>query len=493
MFSGVDQKMCTGPQENVVEKLIPVYFRNFLHIDVNEVQEACRQLELHDDQLRLIMDNMNERFENGLAAEPTNTAAIKMLPSYVRGLPDGTERGEFLALDLGGTNFRALWVHLTDGEAEITSEVFRVPDYIMKGTGEALFDHLAKCLAKFMEEHGLKGREKLPLGFTFSFPCKQERLNCARLANWTKGFKASGVEGVDVVELLKDACARRGDIDVDVVAVINDTVGTLMAGAYKENTCNIGVIAGTGSNACYMEKVSNIEKINENSSSDHNEMCINIEWGAFGDDGALDFVRTKYDKIIDDGSINKGQQLFEKMVAGMYLGELARVILEDLARKGVLFGGEYEAISQHGIFPTKYISEIESEFQENQDSSCQFLKTREIFEDIGIPVVTSADCAHVAYICSLVSRRAAHMVAAGIATLLKRINKPFVTVGVDGSVYRFHPTFAKLLDAKIDELLERKHKYKLMLAEDGSGRGAALVAAVATRLANEHQDRKIQG
>uniref|UniRef100_A0A914E2P7 Phosphotransferase n=1 Tax=Acrobeloides nanus TaxID=290746 RepID=A0A914E2P7_9BILA len=85
------------------------------------------------------------------------------------------------------------------------------------------------------------------------------------------------------------------------------------------------------------------------------------------------------------------------------------------------------------------------------------------------------------------------MVAAGIATLLRRINKPFVTVGVDGSVYRFHPTFAKLLDAKIDELLERKHKYKLMLAEDGSGRGAALVAAVATRLANEHQDRKIQG
>lgn len=47
------------------------------------------------------------------------------------------------------------------------------------------------------------------------------------------------------------------------------------------------------------------------------------------------------------------------MVAGMYLGELARVVLEDLTRKGVLFGGDFEAISQPGIFPTKYISEIE--------------------------------------------------------------------------------------------------------------------------------------
>jgi hexokinase len=50
---------------------------------------------------------------------------------------------------------------------------------------------------------------------------------------------------------------------------------------------------------------------------------------------------------------------FEKMVAGMYLGELTRVIFEDLARQGLLFGGEYDAISQPGCFPTKFLSEIE--------------------------------------------------------------------------------------------------------------------------------------
>lgn len=47
------------------------------------------------------------------------------------------------------------------------------------------------------------------------------------------------------------------------------------------------------------------------------------------------------------------------MVAGMYLGDLTRSILEDMARQGLLFGGEYDAISANGCFPTKYLSEIE--------------------------------------------------------------------------------------------------------------------------------------
>jgi hexokinase len=38
-------------------------------------------------------------------------------------------------------------------------------------------------------------------------------------------------------------------------------------------------------------------------------VLINTEWGAFGDNGALDFIRTQYDREIDEFSINKGRQL----------------------------------------------------------------------------------------------------------------------------------------------------------------------------------------
>jgi len=43
------------------------------------------------------------------------------------------------------------------------------------------------------------------LGFTFSFPCKQESLASARLSEWTKGFNGSGVVNEDVVQLLQEA------------------------------------------------------------------------------------------------------------------------------------------------------------------------------------------------------------------------------------------------------------------------------------------------
>src|SRR6218665_55065 len=74
-----------------------------------------------------------------------------------------------------------------------------------------LFDHIADCIANFMKEQNLMGgkSEPLPLGFTFSFPCKQEGLAVGRLVRWTKGFSCAGVQGEDVVRLLQEAIARR--------------------------------------------------------------------------------------------------------------------------------------------------------------------------------------------------------------------------------------------------------------------------------------------
>ena len=42
---------------------------------------------------------------------------------------------------------------------------------------------------------------------------------------------------------------------------------------------------------------------------------------------------------------------------------------------------------------------------------------------------------------------------AGIAALINRINRPDITVAVDGSLYRFHPYFDKLMLQKTQDLL----------------------------------------
>ena len=52
----------------------------------------------------------------------------------MRGLPNGEEKGRFLALDLGGTNFRVLAMELTpDKEFLMDSKIYAIPQYIMTG------------------------------------------------------------------------------------------------------------------------------------------------------------------------------------------------------------------------------------------------------------------------------------------------------------------------------------------------------------------------
>ena len=47
-----------------------------------------------------------------------------------------------------------------------------------------------------------------------------------KLVRWTKGFNCEGVEGRNVVELLQEALARRGDVQIEICAILNDTTGT---------------------------------------------------------------------------------------------------------------------------------------------------------------------------------------------------------------------------------------------------------------------------
>lgn len=68
------------------------------------------------------------------------------------------------------------------------------------------------------------------------------------------------------------------------------------------------IVTGTGSNACYVERVENAE-LYDGPANGKEHVLINTEWGAFGDNGALDFIRTEYDREIDEFSINKGKQL----------------------------------------------------------------------------------------------------------------------------------------------------------------------------------------
>lgn len=87
----------------------------------------------------------------------------------------------------------------------------------------------------------------------------QHSLDVGILVTWTKSFNCPDVVNKDAVQLLRDALARRGDTKVKVIAVLNDTTGTLVQGATLDPDTAIGLILGTGSNACYLERADRVE------------------------------------------------------------------------------------------------------------------------------------------------------------------------------------------------------------------------------------------
>ncbi|XP_069507587.1 hexokinase-3 isoform X2 [Ambystoma mexicanum] len=450
---------------------------------VEEVQRLLQPLILSHETLEKVRDVMLENMDRGLRKEGQTRSTLKMLPTYVRSTPDGTERGHFLALDLGGTNFRVLQVKVAeDGEhgVEIESEIYPIPSALMVGTGTELFDHIAVCLSRFLDRAHLK-KKTLPLGFTFSFPSEQTELDKSVLISWTKGFQVSGVEGEDVVKLLRDAIHRRGDYDINVIAVVNDTVGTMMSCGYSDHSCEVGLIVGTGSNACYMEEMQNVERVE----GDEGRMCVNMEWGGFGDDSALEHIQTEFDHQVDRESLNQGRQSFEKMISGMYMGEIVRLILVRLAQQGLLFQGvATPALLIKGSFETKHVSSIEEDAAGLDD-------VRKILSQFELRA-SDKDCLSVRLVCSTVSTRSANLCAAGLAAIVTRIrmNRGLTelrtTVGVDGTVYKKHPKFSERLHRAV-RVLAPGCTVKFMLSEDGSGKGAAMVTAVASRLAAQRQ------
>ncbi|KAH6667541.1 hypothetical protein B0J14DRAFT_181203 [Halenospora varia] len=312
-----------------------------------ESQRIAKEFELSDGDVQKITNEFIFEMNEGLEK---NATSMSQIPTYVTGVPNGTEKGLYLAVDLGGTNFRVCSIQLHgDTTFTIVQSKVAIPRELMVAkTAKELFSFLAKQIELFLKNHhedhfnahtrrrqtvstpeGYRDEHIFRLGFTFSFPVHQVGINKGTIIRWTKGFDIADAVGQDVCALLQ----REIDIlklPVKVAALVNDTVGTLMARSYtspgKTGTL-LGAIFGTGTNGAYVEKLSKITKPMEGDyDKTTGEMVVNTEWGSF-DNGLKTLPNTIYDQILDKDSINPGIQMFEKRISGMFLGEILRIVL----------------------------------------------------------------------------------------------------------------------------------------------------------------------
>lgn len=73
-----------------------------------------------------------------------------------------------------------------------------------------------------------------------------------------------------------------------VTVLLNDSVGTAAGGRYQDEHTMLGIILGTGTNACYVERASRIpaERLpaGYDAAQRSGDMLINTEWGNFTSD-----------------------------------------------------------------------------------------------------------------------------------------------------------------------------------------------------------------
>ncbi|KAL5332594.1 hexokinase-domain-containing protein [Aspergillus crustosus] len=427
--------------------------------------------------LKKIVNHFVKELEKGLTVEGGN---IPMNVTWVLGFPDGHEQGTFLALDMGGTNLRVCEITLTEekGGFDIIQSKYRMPEELKTGNADELWEYIVDCVEQFIQyHHENENLSNLPLGFTFSYPATQDYIDHGVLQRWTKGFDIDGVEGEDVVPPLEKVFKERG-LPIKVAALINDTTGTLIASSYTDTEMKIGCIFGTGVNAAYMENAGSIPKLAHMNLPPDTPVAINCEYGAFDNEHVV-LPLTKYDHIIDRDSPRPGQQAFEKMTAGLYLGEIFRLALVDLldSRPGLIFKDQDTSqLRIPYLLDSSFPAAIEEDPYEN------LLETADLVQSKLKLKATRSELELMRRLAELIGTRAARLSACGVAAICTKKNIKFCHVGADGSVFTKYPNFkargAQALREILDWAPSESDKVTIHAAEDGSGVGAALIAAL---------------
>ncbi|OJJ43843.1 hypothetical protein ASPZODRAFT_154346 [Penicilliopsis zonata CBS 506.65] len=423
----------------------------------DEVLTVIRSLEkdfyIEPSVMKQITEEFVSELEKGLTVEGGD---LPMNITWVIGWPTGEEQGQFLTLDIGGTNMRVCGVRLAtrQNEIEVTSQKSALPEEIKNSTAEEFWDHVAGCVQQYLHKHHSGGQTstKLPLAVTFSYPVFQSSIRNGVLQYWTKGLNVSGVEGQDIVKQLEEALERK-KLPVYIIALANDTTGTLITSRFHDPGIEIGSIFSTGCNAAYMEEVKAVPKLKDSGLPGNWLVAINTEYGAFD---------------------NKR----------LYLGELLRVIMLDLHASDKLFRGQdVTQLRLSNAIDTRFLS------QESKDIISLF---HDRF-DIDLQPYELKVCR---YLVELVVARGARLYACGIAGICKKKGIESCHVGVDGSVFHNYPQFRRRAARALREILDWPQDSEdlvvLQQATYGSEVGAALIAALTMRTSHSERPDKMR-
>jgi hexokinase len=479
--------------------------------DFLEEAEAAFLGPVSGDDLARLSSNLKKQFYERLQNHPEC-----MLPSYSHQLPNGTEKGEFLALDVGGSTLRVALVELRGREVDlakrsqiISMHSFHIDKSIKDLEGMAFFDWMAVKIADTLQA-SMKQQHSpdtaVPMSLAWSFPIKQTSLGGGLLQGMGKGFKANyGLIDHDLGDIVRDACAKR-NLRVELKAIINDSSACLVSEAYVHTATRFGLILGTGFNISAYLPVDTIGRSKfgirpEGWFDEASHVVVNTELGMFGH-GILPL--TRWDHQLLEHHPRPDFQPLEHFLSGMYLGEIARLCLIDAIDCTGIFGSIVpSSLRTAYALGTDTISMIQADTTSDLADSIKLFSDRHPSPHDPTP----ADIAALRRIASFVSVRSSALVATCVYTLWElrletqqkyidslpetsprrpaaeaEMTLSKTTVSFNGSVIENYPGYLSSCQRYLDELIDSCGRQdtggiELVLAKESSLLGAAVSLA----------------
>lgn len=244
----------------------------------------------------------------GLAGQ---TSSVKMFPSLLSPVdPASLKEGqEALVVEIGGTNLYGARVQIQDGKPVIIASH---EDPLKRKKFDSVQDFY-ETIAGGVEQI-LRGPQPSALGIVYSFPGEavrtQQGVDVRSPSKLTKDFEIPGIQDKLVGKAFKRVLQKYGLTSDLPTVVLNDTVAVLFSRGSK-----IGGVVGSGFNLAMQT----------------NKGIVNSESGGFAFKPTHRFAQAIY-----RNSGNVGNQLAEKQIAGLYLGQQMEAIVEELGLRSLL-------------------------------------------------------------------------------------------------------------------------------------------------------------
>ncbi len=402
-----------------------------------------------------------KEMEAGLAGEPSS---LKMIPTFTSPYGEIKKDTPVTVLDAGGTNLRGATVtipsagditieHKEKGEMPGAKSFVSEEDFY-----KVLTDHVNRC-RPFAKDPAV--------GFCFSYPAEASADGDAKLLVWTKQIQAPAIVG----QWVGAEMAKRLDPKPSKIQVVNDTVATLLAGKATEKpgqkfSAYLGFILGTGTNVAYIEKNTNIPKL---VNPPEGAMAINTESGGFNK-----IAQSAFDEAMDKKTADCGNQRFEKMIAGAYLGRIGLEVFKAAAKEGFFSAAAKDAVLGLGALESYDLDNFCAKYDNGKPNPLD-----KVFAD-------EADAAMARRLATPVFERAAILTAVHLAAFIIKTGggtdpSAPVCVCIDGSTYYKTRvvSFPEIVKKELDAMLaQRNIAFELTVCPDDAPMIGAAVAAL---------------